>query len=435
MAERIFPFLGLFLWCAVAFVFSNSKKKVPWDLVVKGLIFQLVLTIAVLGIPALGIAGPLESLFSWANDAINAILDYTMQGSQFVFGDLVNTSKSGFIFAFQVLPTIIFMSTLMAVLYHLKVMQVVVGFFAWAMQKTFRTSGAETLSTAANIFLGQTEAPLLVKPFLDKMTQSELFCVMVGGMASVAGGVLAAYVGLLNQKIPGIAGHLLIASVLSAPATLVISKIMHPETDTPETMGKLPDEAQQQIYANTIDAAASGASEGLSLALNVAGMLLAFIALIAMVNGLLGKVGDLLSFQEWGKSLVSSNYAAQHPDLRLSFQLIMAWIFAPFSLFMGIPWSECLQAGSLLGEKTALNEFVAYLSLSAQTALFSPRSNIILSYALCGFANFSSIAIQIGGIGGMAPHRRKDLAAMGLRCVVGGTLCTFLIASTVALLI
>lgn len=434
MSERILPFFGIFLWCAIAWLFSNQKKRVPWGLVVKGLIFQAVLTTSVLGIPALGFSGPLEGLFSLANDGINAILNYTMEGSRFIFGDLMNISKYGFIFAFQVLPTIIFMSTVMAVLYHIGIMQWVVGFFAWIMQKTFQTSGAETLSTAANIFLGQTEAPLIVRPFLEKMTRSELFCVMVGGMASVAGGVLAAYVGLLNQKIPGIAGHLLIASILSAPATLIISKIMYPETESPETLGKIPEDANQKIYTNTIEAAASGASEGLSLAMNVAGMLLAFIALIALVNGVLGQLGSLVQFDQWGRALVPSAYA-QGTELRLSFQLIMSWIFAPFSLFMGIPWSESMQAGSLLGEKTVLNEFVAYLSLSSQTESFSERSNVILSYALCGFANFSSIAIQIGGIGGMAPSRRSDLAAMGLRCVLGGTLCTFLIASTVALLI
>ena len=434
MLERILPLVGIFLWCAIAWFFSNQKKRVPWGLVVKGLIFQAVLTISVLGIPALGFHGPLEGLFSLANDGINAILGYTMEGSRFIFGGLMDISTYGFIFAFQVLPTIIFMSTVMAVLYHIGIMQWVVGFFAWLMQKTFRTSGAETLSTAANIFLGQTEAPLIIRPFLAKMTQSELFCVMVGGMASVAGGVLAAYVGLLQQKIPGIAGHLLIASILSAPATLIISKIMHPETETPETLGQIPEDSKQKIYTNTIEAAASGASEGLSLAMNVAGMLLAFIALIALVNGVLGQVGHVLHFDQWGRLLVPESYSTG-TELKLSFQLIMSWIFAPFSLFMGIPWSECMQAGSLLGEKTVLNEFVAYLSLSSQTETFSERSNVILSYALCGFANFSSIAIQIGGIGGMAPSRRGDLAAMGLRCVLGGTLCTFLIASTVAILV
>ncbi|MFN8945826.1 MAG: nucleoside transporter C-terminal domain-containing protein, partial [Pseudobdellovibrionaceae bacterium] len=242
-------------------------------------------------------------------------------------------------------------------------------------------------------------------------------------------------VGILNEKIPNIAGHLLIASILSAPATLIISKLMHPETDVPETLGKVLVDSKQKLYTNSIEAATGGAAEGLSLALTVAGMLLAFIALIALINGFLGHFGDLIQFNQWGKNVVSETFAASNPNLRLSFQLIMSWIFAPFTLFLGIPWSEGMQAGSLLGEKTVLNEFVAYLSLSREAEFFSARSNLILSYALCGFANFSSIAIQVGGIGSLIPARRGELAALGLRCVLGGTLCSFLIASMVAILI
>lgn len=414
--ERILPFFGLGLWILIAFCFSNHRKRISWRLVLKGLTLQLVLTVAVLGIPALGIGGPLKFLFDWGNTGIVAVLNYSNDGGRFIFGELTNTSKFGFIFAVQVLPTIIFMSTLMAVFYHLGIMQPIVNFFARLMQKTLGTSGAETLSTAANIFVGQTEAPIIVKPFLQRMTQSELFCVMVGGMASVAGGVLAAYVGILNDKIPGIAGHLLIASILSAPASIVISKIIIPETEFPETSGKIPSDSLQKVHTNTIDAAASGAAEGLGLALNVAAMVLAFIALVALMNGILGSFGGLFG-------------------MSLSFQMILGWIFAPFSFFLGIPWDEALRAGSLLGEKTVLNEFVAYLSLSEQSDHFSERSRVILSYALCGFANFASIAIQIGGIGSMAPSRKKDLAKMGLRSVLGGTLCSFLIASMVAVLI
>jgi CNT family concentrative nucleoside transporter len=410
MLERFLPFLGILVWCFLAFLVSNHKSKIAWKIIVRGLGLQLVLTVLVLGIPILGIKGPFNQLFVYANDGVNAILSYSNEGSKFIFGNLMNVEQYGFIFAFQVLPTIIFMSAVMSILYYMGLMQIIVGFFAMIMHKTFRASGAESLSTAGNIFLGQTEAPLIIKPYLNKMTQSELFCVMVGGMASVAGGVLAAYVGLLNQKIPNIAGHLMIASILSAPATLIISKIIYPEVDTPVTLGKVPTDAAPRTSTNIIDAAASGASEGLSLALNVAAMLLAFIALIAMLNGVLGLFG-------------------------LSFQQIMGWVFAPFTLFLGIPWSEAFNAGTLLGEKTVLNEFVAYLSLSQKSAEFSDRTNVILSYALCGFANFSSIAIQIGGIGGLAPQRREDLAALGLKCVFGGTLCSFLIASVVATLI
>ncbi len=417
--ERIIPLFGLGLWCLIAYAFSAQRQSFPKALVIKGLILQFLLTFAVLGIPFLGIPGPLKFLFDWSNDAIVAVLNYSVEGSRFVFGKLADQQESGFLFAFQVLPTIIFMSTLMSILYHWGVMQKVVHAFAWLMQRTLKTSGAETLSTAANIFVGQTEAPIIIKPYLPKMTQSELFCVMVGGMASVAGGVLAAYVGMLNDKIPGIAGHLMVASILSAPATLVISKIMFPETETPITSKGLPPESSEKLHANSLDAAASGASEGLQLAFNVAAMLLAFIALVALLNGAL-EFFSVHFFQ------------LEKP---ITFQNILGLLFSPLSFFLGIPWSECVQAGSLLGEKTVLNEFVAYLSLSQVQDGLNERSKIILSYALCGFANFSSIAIQIGGIGSMAPERKRDLARMGLRSVIGGTLCSFMIAGTVAILI
>lgn len=419
MMERVIPFLGILLWCLIAASLSSHRKSIPYGLVVKGLILQLILTLCVLGIPFWGISGPLKFVFDWSNSALVAVLNMSMEGAKFIFGSMVDTKQFGFIFAFQVLPTIIFMSSLMSLLYHWGVMQKVVNGFAWLMKKTLKTSGAETLSTAANIFVGQTEAPLMIKPYLNSMTRSEIFCVMVGGMASVAGGVLAAYVGMLNESIPGIAGHLMIASILSAPATLIISKIMLPEMEKPETDDYLPKSDGKKIHANSLDAAAQGASEGLGLALNVAAMLIAFISLVALFNGALA----------WGSVQLGFG------ETQLSFQKIVGWVFAPFSFFLGIPWEECLTAGRLLGEKTVLNEFVAYSSLAEISPQISERTRIILSYALCGFANFSSIAIQIGGIGSIAPSQKRRLAELGVKSVIGGTLCSFIIAGTVALLI
>lgn len=315
------------------------------------------------------------------------------------------------------------MASLMAILYQLGWMQKIIHVLAVLMHKVLHTSGAESLSNAANIFVGQTEAPLVIKPFIAKLTQSELFAVMVGGMASVAGGVLAAYTGLLKTSIPDIAGHLITASFMSAPAAFVMAKIMIPETEKPTTMGGLPNEAHEKAYSNVLEAAAGGASEGLSLALNVAAMLLAFIALIALLNGILGSLGDALG---WSKFL---------PDKKLTLELLLGIVFAPLAWFMGIPWSECLQAGNYLGQKTVLNEFVAYFNLAQNAGSFSNRTLTILSYALCGFANFSSIAIQIGGIGGMAPERKKDLAKLGILSVVAGSLATFFMAAIAGVLI
>lgn len=410
-------FFGVFIFLALAFALSNNRKKVNWRLVVLGTMLTWVFALLALGIPAVGIGGPLRFIFDAANDGVLKVLDFTMEGSRFIFGDLLDLNKFGFIFAFQVLPTIIFMAALMAVLYQIGVMQPVVQWLAVVMQKLMGTSGAESLSNAANIFVGQTEAPLVVKPFVKSMTESELFAVMVGGMASVAGGVLAAYTGMLRQYIPDIAGHLVTASFMSAPASFVIAKLLIPETGHPATLGKIPKEANQKAYTNVLEAAAGGAGEGLSLALNVAAMLLAFIALIALINGVLGYLGGWFGWPA------------------LSLELMLGWVFAPFAWIMGIPWDECLKSGALLGQKTILNEFVAYMNLAKEGSSFSPRAAIILSYALCGFANFSSIAIQIGGIGGIAPERKSDLARLGVKSVIGGTLATFMMAAIAGVLV
>jgi concentrative nucleoside transporter, CNT family len=328
-------------------------------------------------------------------------------------------ARTGAFFAFNVLPTIIFFSSLMSLLYHLGIMQLLVRGVAWVMQRTMGTSGAETLSAAGNIFVGQTEAPLLVKPFVARMTNSELMAVMTGGFATVAGGVLAAFVGMLVMYFPDIAGHLIAASVMSAPAALVVAKIMVPEDGEPETATGLGVDLERR-YVNSIDAAAGGAAEGLHLALNVGAMLLAFIALIAMLNAGIGWVGGFAGL----------------PDLSL--EGILGAILAPLAWMMGVTWADASTVASLMGVKTVVNEFVAYLQLSALLGgevSLEPRSVIIATYALSGFANFSSIAIQIGGIGGIAPQRRQDLSRLGLRAMVAGSLAAFMTATIAGMLL
>ncbi len=397
--ERLISVFGLLTMIAIAFSLSSSRKDIKWKTIIMGIILQVVFGLFILKTP-FG-----KDIFDAAKEWFNAILGYTAEGSKFIFGNLSNPGKFGFIFAFMVLPTIIFMSSLMSVLYHVGIMQKVVQFTAKIMMKFMGTSGAESLSSAANIFVGQTEAPLVIKPFVNTMTKSELMALMTGGMATVAGGVLAAYVGM------GIdAGHLLAASVMSAPAALVCAKLMVPETEQSVTEGKINIDLPK-TSANIIDAAAEGAGQGLHLALNVGAMLLAFIALIAMFNGIIMWFGGLIGFPQ------------------LSFELIIGYLFSPFAFLMGVPWSECFDVGVLLGKKTVVNEFVAYLDL--QEAIkngLSERSRTIATYALCGFANFSSIAIQIGGIGGLAPNRRQDLARLGMKSLIAGTLACFMTA-------
>lgn len=432
--ERLVSLFGIVALITLAWAISSNRRQFPWRIVIWGVVLQFVFCFLVIGIPALNFDGPLRVFFSAANDAINAAIDFTLVGSRFIFGDLLDTKKFGFVFAVQVLPTIIFISSVMSVLYHIGLMQKVTFAFAWVMQKSMRTSGAETLAGAANIFVGQTEAPLIIKPFVPKMTRSELLCVMVGGMANTAGGVMAAYVGLLRDRMPDIAGHLLAASILSAPAALLIAKIMMPESQTPETFGRIPKESSATPHSNVIDAAASGAAEGLTLALNVAAMLIAFIALIAIFNGAVGVFGDWIGYSTWGHHLTPSVLVGDTPP-RLSLQVILGWIFSPLAWLIGIPAAEIAVSGTLLGEKTVLNEFVAFVHLNELSGQLSDRTFLLLSYALSGFANFSSIAIQIGGIAPLAPGRRGELAQLGLRAVIGGTLSTLMIAAVVGVFV
>lgn len=417
---------GIGAFVGIAYLFSQNKKKIRWGFVAKALCLQLVLALLVLGIPSLNIPGPLAFIFAGANDVILKILNFSDEGSRFLFGSLMDTQKHGFIVAFSVLPTIVFMSSLMSVLYHIGFMQWVVQFFAWLMHKTLKVSGAESLSSAANIFVGQTEAPLVIKPYLKNSTPSEMFTIMVGGMANVAGGVLAAYVGFLKDLIPNIGGHLLTASVISAPAAIMIAKILIPETKTPETLVHIPKHTESP-HTNLIEAAANGASEGVSLAVNVGGMLVAFIALISLVDYLLISLGQSLSFSEWAPILSSDN-------AQLSLSWFMAWIFSPITFLMGIPWQDIGSISAILGKKTVFNEFVAYLDLAKKGAVLDQRSLVIASYALCGFANFSSIAIQIGGIGSLVPERKSELARFGLLAVLGGSLSSFITACFAGLL-
>ena len=436
--QRLVSVLGLIVLLLLAWAMSVDRRRVDWRLLAWGLGLQVLFALFILKTPV----G--EAIFAGLNDVIVALLGFTTEGARFLFGNLVDNAvpvsgagegavaNTGAFFAFSVLPTIIFFSSLMTLLYYMGVMQAVVKGVAWVMMRTMKTSGAETLSAAGNIFVGQTEAPLLIKPFIERMTMSELNAVMTAGFATVAGGVMAAYVGLLVAYFPDIAGHLLAASVMSAPAALVVAKLMYPEREVPVTSSNL-EIAVESPDANVIDAAARGASEGLTLALNVGAMLLAFIALIALLNAVIGLVAGWTGLDGL---LVSAGALAAGQDLTL--EVMLGWLLAPLAWLMGVPWRDAVEIGSLLGIKTVANEFVAYLQLSnmlAGGADLSPRSVVIATYALAGFANFSSIAIQIGGIGGIAPSRRSDLSRLGLRAMIGGTIAAFLTATIAGILV
>jgi CNT family concentrative nucleoside transporter len=383
----VISLFGYFALLCMAWLLSSHKRIIPWRVILTGTALQFTFAVLILK------TTPGLLFFSWVGDVFTSLLDFSDTGARFVFGD----SFKDFFFAFKVLPTIIFVSSLMSVFYHIGLMQWIVNGMAQIMQRTLGTSGAETLSASANVFMGQTEAPLLIKPYLSAMTLSELNAVMVGGFSTISGGILALFVGM---KIP--AGHLVTASVISAPAGLVIAKLMRPETETPATYGSSKVEVPA-AGANLIDAAANGATEGMKLALNVAAMLIAFIALIAMCDKGLAMLGELVH-QSW------------------SLKGALGYAFAPIAWLMGIEAKDCMKGGELLGLKMALNEVIAYGELAECRTQISDRSFVILTYALCGFANFSSIAVQIGGLGSMAPDRRSDIARLGLRAMIGGTL-------------
>lgn len=433
--ERALGFLGIFVFLGVLFSLSESKKHINWRLVASGILFQFALALLILGVPAADIPGLGSFFFEYANSAIIKILQFTDHGSAFLFGPLVDVDRFGFIIALKILPTIIFFSSLMALLYYLRVLPIVVYAFSVVFTKLLRISGAEALAASANIFVGQTEAPLIVKPFLKNMTRSEIFCLMVGGMATVAGAVMAAYVGLLKDAIPTIGGHLLTASILSAPASFICAKILVPETGTPETTDGVPSHFLKSEYSSFIDACSKGTTEGLKLALNVGAMLLSFIALMAFFDFSLSLFAEkILFFSSWGQSLVHPSLYTDGEPL-LTFSVVFSWIFYPFSLLLGIPFYDAWLSASLLAKKLILNEFVAYVDLSKVLDSLSERSILILSYALCGFANFSSIGIQIGGIGSLAPERAEELAKLGLKAVLAGTFAAYITACIAGLLL
>jgi len=419
MTHILFGLFGLASLIGLAWLFSNNKRAVDWKLVITGVALQIAFATVVLIVPG----G--KEVFDWLSKGFVAVLGFVGAGSNFIFGSLMDTSKFGFIFAFQVLPTIIFFAALMGVLYHLNVMQAVVRAMAWAITKVMRVSGAETTSVCASVFIGQTEAPLTVRPYISRMTESELITMMIGGMAHIAGGVLAAYVGMLGggdvAQMEFYAKHLLAASIMAAPATLVIAKILIPETGEPLTRGTVKMEIEKTA-SNVIDAAAGGAADGLRLALNIGAMLLAFIALIAMLNAPLTWIGDVTGL---------ANALGRPTDIAN----LLGLLLAPLAWVIGVPWSDATVVGGLIGQKVVINEFVAYLQLAdivnCKTAgvALTNQGMLIATYALCGFANFSSIAIQIGGIGGLAPERRSDLARFGLRAVLGGSIATFMTAT------
>jgi CNT family concentrative nucleoside transporter len=418
--QRAISLVGLLSMVGIAWLLSNHRERVSWRIVGWGVGLQLTFGVLVMKTEA-GLW-----VFSVLNDVVLALLGFTAKGTEFIFGDFASEE---FTIAINVLPTLIFFSALMAMLYHLGLMQRLVSGFAWIMRRAMKTSGSETLATAANTFVGQTEAPLMVAPFIKGMTSSELMALMTGGFATVAGGVLAAYVGLLDKVVPNIAGHLIAASVMSAPAALVIAKLMWPETEESETAGEAEIRVEQPDV-NLLDAAARGATEGMKLALNVGAMLIAFIALIALANAVIGLPFGL--YNEW---MGFEGASAVEP---LTMQRILGWIFWPFAFLIGVPAAECSAVATLLGEKLVLTEFIAYLhlyeSLSADVAVLSPRTVVIASYALCGFANFGSIGIQLGGIGGIAPERRHDIARLGVRAMFGGMLASLMTASVAGML-
>jgi CNT family concentrative nucleoside transporter len=442
--------LGICLVIGIAFLFSNNKRKISWRLVGIGLGIQLVLAIFVihgdtfLALPYVGwLLGLPKLLINWLGNAVISLLSFIAAGSEFVFSGLgIPVGKEGsmgFFFAFQVLPTIIFFAALTAVLYYLGVLQLVVRGMAYIMARLMGTSGAESLSNTANIFIGQTEAPILIRPYLATMTKSELFTIMVGGMATVAGGVMASYIQLLGTALADAKGiplqtaqlefavHLITASVMAAPASLVISKILFPETEEPKTKGTVKVEVEKDA-SNVIEAAANGTSQGMQLALNVGAMLIVFIAFIYLLNYVLGAAGDWVGVNEMLKTKFG------HP---LSMELILGLILKYIAIGIGVPVQDALNFGSLFGTKVVLNEFVAYIGLAdlVKSGVLTQKGITMATFALCGFANFSSIGIQLGGIAPMAPHRKKDIAALGLKAVLGGSLVTLLTATLAGVLI
>ena len=405
---RFTGLLGILAILAVAYLFSSERRAIRPRVILWGLGLQFAFAVLVL-------KTEFRRVFEFAGVAVNAMLNFAEAGSQFVFGPLGTKSGAfGVVFAFQVLPIVIFIASFFSILYYLGIMPAIVKAMAVVMQKVMGASGAESLNVAASIFMGQTEAPLTIKPFIAGMTESELFTIMVSGMAHISGAVMAAYVKIAGVEVR----HLLTAVIMTAPATIMLAKMFVPETGQPATAGRV-DVRVEKTAVNVIDAAAQGAGDGLHLALNIGAMLIAFLALIAMINGVLG----------WGRTMPGLWW------LPPSLEQIFAWLFAPVAWLMGVAWNDCATIGNLLGTRLVLNEFVAFLQLGPLKAHLEPRSFTIATYALCGFANFSSIAIQIGGIGAIAPSRKGDLARLGLKAVAVGSMANFMSAGFAGMLV
>ncbi len=420
--------VGMIALLAIAFLFSSNRKAINWKTVGLGLLSQLILAIGVLKVSFV------KSAFEYVGNLFVLILDFTKAGSEFLLGGMMNVETFGFIFIFQVLPTIIFFSALTSLLFYLGIIQFVVKGMAMVLTKLLQISGAESLSVAGNIFLGQTEAPLMIKAYLEKMNKSEILLVMVGGMATVAGGVLAAYIGFLGGNDPALrlefAKHLLAASVMAAPGAIVISKMLYPQTENINTQVEI---TKDKIGSNILDAIATGTTEGLKLAANVAAMLLVFIAFIAMINYMLGSFGSFTGLNDF--------IAAHTPYTKFSLETILGIIFSPLMWLIGVAQEDMMLMGQLLGIKLAASEFVGYIQLAelknaANDIHFTYEKSVIMAtYMLCGFANFASIGIQIGGIGSLAPNQRKTLSEFGLKAVIGGSLASLLSATIAGMII
>jgi CNT family concentrative nucleoside transporter len=419
--------LGVIFILLFSFLLSEKRRNINWRLVVSGILLQIIFALVVLKVPVAGAA------FQFIADFFVLILSFTKAGSEFLFGGLMNDKESyGYIFAFQVLPTIVFFSALSSLLYYLGILQKIVQGIAFVMNKTMQLSGSESLAAAANIFIGQTEAPLLVKPYLDKMTRSEIMSLMTGGMATIAGGVMAAFVGFLGgndlaqQQL--FARHLLAASIMSAPAAIIIAKMLIPETDKVQQEIKI---SRNHSGANVLDSIAIGTHDGVRLAINVAAMLLVFTALMAMLNYVLSGIGSITGTNDYILNKTGGRYAV------LNLQFVLGYVFSPIAWLIGVPLNDVFIVGQLLGEKTILNEFYAYKTMSelkVSGILNNEKSIIIATYALCGFSNFASIGIQIGGIGTLIPNRRKLLSTLGLKALIGGTFACLLTAAIAGML-
>ncbi len=421
--------IGMVFLLLVCFLLSHNRKKINWKLVLTGLALQLIFAVLVLKVDFVA------HMFDWISDKVVKFLNFSEKGAEFLFGGLVTDQTTfGYIFAFKVLPTIVFFSAFTSLFYYLGILQKIVKGFAWVMSKTMHLSGAESLAAAANIFIGQTEAPLVVKPYLDKMTKSEMMCLMVGGMATIAGGVLAAFIAFLggDSDIERVyfAKHLLTASIMSAPAAIIIAKMLYPET---EEVDRNLDISKDKIGTNVLDAISRGTTEGLKLAVNVGAMLLVFTAVIAVFNWItIDWIGGPTGWNDHILEATDGRYKG------LSMQYILGNLFAPVAWIIGVPYEDITTVGQLLGEKTILNEFFAYASLSElkqSGVITNYRSIVIATYALCGFANFASIGIQIGGIGVLAPSQRSTLARFGIKALIGGTVAALLTATIAGMLI